>query len=75
MSQIPAKPARYQHFILLLWQEHNGQGKWRISLLDPNTEVRIGFKNLHELTAFLEKWMKESSEDSQTDFLSKEKKK
>ena len=26
-------------------------------------EAHIGFKNLEELTAFLEKWMKDSSED------------
>lgn len=37
------------------------QPVWRISLEDPQKEARIGFKNLEELTAFLEKWMAESS--------------
>jgi len=36
-------------------------------------EARIGFKKLEELTAFLEKWMKDSSEDDSTFFLQKEK--
>ncbi len=35
-------------------------------------EARIGFKNLNELTVFLETWIKDSSEDSQTDFSPKE---
>lgn len=61
MSHIPKKPGRYHHFILLLWQERNGQGKWRISLQDPHTEVRIGFKNLEELVTYLDQWMKTSS--------------
>ena len=34
---------------------------WRLSLQDSQKEARIGFKNLEELTAFLEKWMKASS--------------
>ena len=65
MSQFPQNSSTYQHFILLLWQEHNGQGNWRISLLDPKTEVRIGFKTLEELTAFLDQWMKTSSVNNQ----------
>lgn len=31
-------------------------------------EARIGFKNLNELTVFLETWIKDSSEDSQINF-------
>jgi hypothetical protein len=64
MSHIPEKPGRYHHFILLLWQERNGQGKWRISLQDPKTEARIGFKNLEELMAYLDQWMKEASNEA-----------
>jgi len=32
-------------------------------LQDSQKEARIGFKNLEELTAFLEGWMRDSSED------------
>ena len=60
MSQFSKNSPTYQHFILLLWQERNGQGKWRISLLDPKTEVRTGFKNLEELTVYLKMWMETS---------------
>lgn len=67
---------QYRHFVLLVWEERdaNGQhGTWRLSLQDSQKEERIGFKNLEELTAFLERWMKDSSADSQTDFSPKEK--
>ena len=30
---------------------------WRFSLQDSQKEERIGFKNLNELVAFLERWM------------------
>jgi hypothetical protein len=61
MSHIPEKPARYHQFILRLWQEGDGQGRWRISLQNPHTEVRIGFNTLEELMAYLDRWMKRSS--------------
>ena len=34
---------------------------WRFSLQDSQKEMRIGFKNLEELTVFLERWMKDPS--------------
>jgi hypothetical protein len=67
---------RYHHFVLLVWEERDTEGQhaaWRFSLQDSQKEARIGFKNLEELTAFLEGWMTASSEDSQTDFSPKEK--
>ena len=60
------RPPLYHHFVLLLWEERNTNGQhvtWRFSLQDSQKEKRIGFKNLDELTAFLERWMKSSSED------------
>ena len=60
------RPPRYHHFVLLLWEECGVDGRhiaWRFSLQDSQKEERIGFKNLGELTAFLERWMKSSSED------------
>jgi hypothetical protein len=57
----------YHHFVLLLWEERSADGQhetWRFSLQDSQKEERIGFKNLEELTAFLESWMKSSSEDN-----------
>ena len=59
------RPPCYHHFVLLVWEERGADGQhvtWRFSLQDSQKEERIGFKNLDELTAFLEKWMKESSE-------------
>ena len=61
-----SRPPRYHHFVLLLWEERDANGQhvtWRFSLQDSQKEARIGFKNLEELTAFLERWMKSSSED------------
>lgn len=71
-----AHPPRYHHFVLLLWEERGADGQhavWRFSLQDSQKEVRIGFKSLNELTVFLENWMKDSSEDSQTEIPPKEK--
>jgi len=59
-------PPRYHHFILLVWEERGADGShvaWRLSLQDSQKEARIGFKNLEELMVFLDKWMKDSSED------------
>ncbi len=63
---LEARPPRYHHFVLLAWEERGADGQhvtWRLSLQDSQKEARIGFKNLEELIAFLEKWMKDSSED------------
>ncbi len=61
------RPPQYHHFVLLVWEERGVDGQheaWRLSLQDSQKEARIGFKNLDELTAFLETWMKESSESN-----------
>ena len=60
------RPPRYHHFVLLVWEERGADGShaaWRLSLQDSQKEARIGFKNLEELMVFLDKWMKDSSED------------
>ncbi len=55
--------ARRHSFVLGLWlQPGSRQGEqsaWRISLEDPNTTERSGFKTLAELDAFLQAWMDE----------------
>ena len=61
------RPPQYHHFVLLVWEERDANGQhvtWRFSLQDSQKEERIGFKNLNDLTAFLERWMKSSSEES-----------
>ncbi|MBI5824140.1 MAG: hypothetical protein HZB18_08950 [Chloroflexi bacterium] len=71
-----ARPPRYHHFVLLLWEERGADGQhvtWRFSLQDSQKEARIGFKNLEELTAFLDGWMKSSSEDDSNNISPKEK--
>ena len=58
------RPPVYHHFILLVWEECDAEGRhlvWRFSLQDSQKETRIGFKNLEELTVFLERWMKDPS--------------
>jgi hypothetical protein len=65
-NSFETRPPVYHHFILLVWEERDAQGRhvtWRFSLQDSHKEERIGFKNLEELTAFLERWMKSSSEE------------
>ncbi len=60
-----SRPPRYHHFVLLLWEERGADGShaaWRFSLQDSQKEARIGFKNLRELMAYLERWMNDSSE-------------
>lgn len=61
------RPPHYHHFVLLVWEECDVKGQhvtWCFSLQDSHEEERIGLKNLDELTAFLERWMKSSSEDN-----------
>ena len=61
------RPPQYHHFVLLVWEERGADGQheaWRFSLQDSQKEARIGFKNLNELTTFLENWMKDSSKDN-----------
>ncbi len=60
-----ARPPQYHHFVLLVWDERDASGQhqtWRFSLQDSQKEARIGFKNIEEMIAFLECWMKDSSE-------------
>ncbi|GJQ51587.1 MAG: hypothetical protein HKUEN02_04340 [Anaerolineaceae bacterium] len=61
---LQVRPPKYHHFVLLVWEERGADGQrsaWRFSLQDSQNEARIGFKDLNELTAFLERWMKDSS--------------
>jgi hypothetical protein len=64
------RPPQYHHFVLLVWEERDVHGQhvtWRFSLQDSQKEARIGFKNLDELTTFLERWMESSSENISTE--------
>jgi hypothetical protein len=71
MPDFEPHPPRYHHFVLLLWEERDLDGlhvAWRFSLQDPHEKVRIGFKNIEGLTAYLEGWMKDSSENNTQNF-------
>ena len=73
---LETRPPRYHHFVLLVWEERGADGQhvtWRFSLQDSQKEERIGFKNLDDLTAFLERWMETSSEENSNNFSLKEK--
>ncbi len=51
-------PLRYHLIVLGLWLEHNaGTPVWRFSLENPLTAERVGFQNLADLMAGLERWM------------------
>ena len=57
------RPLRYHSFILTLWFERGSDsvnpGRWRFSLQDPQTAVRLGFTELNEVVHYLEGWMAE----------------
>ena len=58
-----ARSPVYHHFVLLVWEERDSEGRpvtWRFSLQDSQKEARIGFKDIDELKAYLESWMKKS---------------
>ncbi|MCB9135844.1 MAG: hypothetical protein H6636_10495 [Anaerolineales bacterium] len=65
MSQPETPTPRYHHFILQLRQEMNEVASeapvWRLSLEDPHTGERKGFKDVEALVAFLKNWMQISS--------------
>lgn len=50
----------YHSFILRLWQEGgvavDGSTTWRVSLEDPHSAERVGFKNLDEFFQYLARW-------------------
>lgn len=54
------RPFNYRSFILTLWTEGsalpNAPPVWRISLEDPHSSERRGFKDSVELLRFLEAW-------------------
>ncbi len=56
-SHSDSPPRRHQFFILGLWLEPGDRPAWRISLEDPHSTERSGFKTLTELNAFLQVWM------------------
>lgn len=60
------RPFNYHSFILTLWTEGgalpNAPPVWRISLEDPHSSERRGFKDLAELLRFLEGWTAVPSE-------------
>lgn len=61
LQKTDTPPRRYNFFILGLWQQPGRQTgapvDWRIVLEDPHTAERSSFKDMTELTAFLNKWM------------------
>ena len=54
------EPPIYKTYILRFWEERDATqignpSAWRFSLVDPETETRYGFRNLEEMTQFIEK--------------------
>ncbi len=69
--ELGKRPLRYHSFILTLWTEGgalpNAPPVWRISLQDPHTSERRGFKDLAELVRFLEGWTANPPDESPMD--------
>ena len=60
------RPQPHHHFFILglRLQPDSRPGRppaWRISLEDPHTTERSGFKTLTEMNAFLQVWMDEKA--------------
>ncbi|MCO5182907.1 MAG: hypothetical protein M9928_02085 [Anaerolineae bacterium] len=55
------KPILYRSFVLHIWHEGNHKPDedvvWRMSLEDPHSAERVGFKNANELISYLVRWM------------------
>jgi hypothetical protein len=65
MSNFETRGPRYHHFVLLLWEERGADGRhstWRFSLQDSQADTRVGFTDIKDLQAFLERWMKDADE-------------
>ena len=64
-KEIGKRALRYHNFILSIWGEGgpypDSPPVWRCSLEDPHTGKRLGFKNLAELTLFLNQWLAATS--------------
>ncbi len=55
-AAIGGEQRSYQAYLLRLWTEQRGgQPVWRASLEDPHTGQRLGFADLTQLFAFLQK--------------------
>ena len=58
------KPVRYHRFILIVWQESgalpNAPPVWRLSLENPHSGVRSGFKGLADFILYLQHWTDDS---------------
>lgn len=48
------RPAGYLSYLLRLWREGEGGGRWRASLHDPRSGERLGLGSVENLSAFLE---------------------
>ncbi len=65
-EEVEPPAPRHQFFILGFHTQPKVTGRprsWRISLENPQTAERFGFRKLSELLAFLEAWMAERTAD------------
>lgn len=68
MPQTFGKPRlRYHSLILAFWQEADEPGgdsaSWRLSLEDPHTGERVGFKSIEELAGYVQGQTQAAAED------------
>jgi hypothetical protein len=60
LRELRKQPSRYHIFVLSLWEEGGvfpgEEARWRFSLEQAQAARRMGFKDLAELTAYLEAW-------------------
>ena len=61
-AMIADRQHRYRAFLLRLWQERSGgEWIWRASLEDPHSNIRTGFRDVEQLSAFLSDLTKDSA--------------
>lgn len=67
-SGVIQKVPYYRQLILTLWQEAGHTptqpSPWRLSLQNPHTQERTGFREPEELVAFLHAWMEAQAQES-----------
>lgn len=68
-TEPPKRQPRYRQMILTLWEEgeqRDSPPRWRLSLQNPHTAERTGFRQVEDLVAFLQAWMeKQGAEPEQ----------
>ena len=69
MEPSPSNPRRYHNFILSIWQAQSSRAgaAWHFRLENPHTGERNGFKQLHDLIMYLQRWTEQPPPSEEPD--------